>query len=90
MNRPAPAEPGISCRTGRRAFNHRTMTIYCRACGHTFKDDEYMCEEDLMCPLMQIEIVPDDVEEEEGGPVLNDNKGAYCSGESPQPRENEQ
>jgi hypothetical protein len=33
------------------------MLIHCKACGTTFKPDEYNCEEDLLCPLIQIEII---------------------------------
>jgi len=36
------------------------MIIHCKACDRTFDPEQYNCDEDLLCPLMQIQIIEKD------------------------------
>lgn len=66
--------------TGRLA-KPSAMTIYCKICERTFKPEEYNCPEDLMCPLLQFEVVGEETPEKR---QPSDKKGSQAPSDTPQ------
>lgn len=59
------------------------MKIRCKICQQVFDPGEFGCDDELLCPVMQLEIIDDDADADEPEKKKTSKKGHQAPSDSP-------